>query len=404
MRTHIGHFLLFISCCGLVCSAQNTSHAQNSIAEFEQILRDKAAFDANDFAALEQGETVVKLLPVQDRREVAVSGLVRLPVSAEVFLQSFRDSMVRKSNPAILEIGRFSAAPSLDDLQSLTIEGQDLEDLKDCVIGNCRLKLSDRMIDRFHKEVDFGAADYQMQATQLLKLMLLDYVRDYLTRGDAALIEYHDKGNEVRLAQEQDDLMAASGYLNHELIEFRQSLNRLPRTELSIVDDAIVWSKIRFGLKPVIAFNHIVIYRRERETGPQVLIASKQIYANHYFDSSLALTAIVGVPGASTRSYLCYENRSRADGLEGAFGKIKRGIVEHKAVDSLKSILRQSQASLEARLSNESAVQPVHEWNLRRWTVGRTQLFLWLFCIIAFLLLFGLRSYDWKGSISGGTQ
>jgi len=35
-------------------------------------------------AALQQGETVVKLLPPQDKREVAVSGLVSLQVPAEV--------------------------------------------------------------------------------------------------------------------------------------------------------------------------------------------------------------------------------------------------------------------------------------------------------------------------------
>jgi hypothetical protein len=75
------------------------------------------------------------------------------------------------------------------------------------------------------------------------------------------------------------------------------------------------------------------------------LVTSKQIYANHYFDSSLALTAFVRIPGASPESYLVYENRSRADGLGGLFGKMKRGIVKDKAVDSLKNILQSSKAN-----------------------------------------------------------
>ena len=165
-------------------------------------------------AALQQGQTVVKLLPVKDKREVAVSGLVNVQVPAEVFLQSFRESMSRKSNPAILEIGSFSSQPTLDDLKGLTIENRDIEDLKKCVVGDCQLKLSATMIERFHKEVDWEAPDYRNQATQLLKVMLLDYVRDYLARGDVALIEYHDKANEVRLAEEQHALIAASGYIN----------------------------------------------------------------------------------------------------------------------------------------------------------------------------------------------
>ncbi len=83
----------------------------------------------------------------------------------------------------------------------------------------------------------------------------------------------------------------------------------------------------------MIAINHISIYKRDSDVGPQVLVASKQIYANHYFNAFLALTAFVNVPGATNGSYLVYENRSRADGLEGPFGKIKRGVVEKKALE-----------------------------------------------------------------------
>ena len=50
-------------------------------------------------------------------------------------------------------------------------------------------------------------------------------------------------------------------------------------------------------------------------------------------------------------AYLVYENRSRADGLEGPFGKIKRGVVEKKAVEGLRAIIEQSKASLESSTS-----------------------------------------------------
>jgi hypothetical protein len=67
-----------------------------------------------------------------------------------------------------------------------------------------------------------------------------------------------------------------------------------------------------------------LIYKRAQQHGAQVLIVSKQIYANHYFDSSLALTAFMDLPGQNPGSFLFYENRSRVDGLEGPFGKFKR--------------------------------------------------------------------------------
>ncbi len=401
MPTRVSRLLVFIVFCAIVWVGTNSAVAQNSVAEFHKLLREKAALDETGIAALEEGQTVVTLLPVQDKREVAVCGLVSLQVPAEVFLQSFREAMVQQTNLAILEIGRLSSAPTLDDLRTLTIEDRDLDDMKECIVGDCRLKLSATMIERFHKEVDLQAPDYRIQATKLLKQMLLDYVRDYQARGDVALIEYNDKPKEVHLADEQRGLVSASSYVNDFLPKFPQSQKGFPTSELRLLENAIVWSKINFGLKPVIAINHITIYKRVEETGPQILIASKQIYANHYFNSSLSLTAFVNIPGANPGSYLFYENRSRADGLEGVFGKMKRGIVEDKAIERLKAILETSKVNLNGHALSRTEAPAPHNagrsW--RRWTVGGIQLFLLLLLVTAFVAWFALGNYDRK---SGG--
>jgi hypothetical protein len=291
-------------------------------------------------------------------------------------------------------------------LQTLTFEDRDLEDLKECVVGDCKMKLSAKMIERLHKEIDWEAPDYQVHATQLLKQMLVDYVGDYLARGDVALIEYNDKSKEVRLAEEQRALMAGLTYTNNLLREFRRDPNGYRKSDLSIVESTIVWSKIKFGLKPVIAINHIMVYKREQDTGPQVLVTSKQIYANHYFDSSLASTAFVRIADASPGSYLFYENRSRADGLGGMFSKMKRGMVEDKAVDSLKNILESSRANLIAQTPRqiESAPPADKERSWRGWKIRRVHVFLVLLLITAFAALFMLGSYNWKSSLSGSAS
>src|SRR5882762_8262184 len=178
-------------------------------------------------------------------------------------------------------------------------------------------------------------------------------------------------------------------------------LPSFPKSKLANVENAIVWSKVMFGLKPVIAINHITIYKNEKEAGPQILIASRQIYANHYFDSSLALTAFVNLPGTNPVSYLFYENRSRADALEGMFGKFKRGIVENRAVDNLKTILRQSQTNLEQPVLNEpAAVEGERNWRL--WRIGRLQFFLLLLLLTSLVVLLGLSRYGWKSDIGRG--
>src|SRR2546429_4957712 len=176
--------LMLIACFGILWPGVNDCVAQGSNAVFQQIFRDKAELAEGDFTALDQGETVIKRLPALDKREIAMGGAVRVQASAEMFLQSFRENMIRKSNPAILEIGNFGNPPSLDDLQGLTIESRDIEDLRQCVVGNCRLKLSAMMIDRLQKEINWEERDYPVHVTQNIKQILVGYVRSFLARDD----------------------------------------------------------------------------------------------------------------------------------------------------------------------------------------------------------------------------
>jgi len=366
----------------LLSLSATSTFAQYSAEDFQRILQEKAALETADFTALQQGQTVVKLAPITDKREVAVSGLVSLSASPDQFLRSYLDGMTRINNKTILEAGRFGSAPAVADLQQLTVDPADIEDLKQCVVGACELKLSANMIERFRSEVDWQAPDYQTQVTALLKQMLVEYVGDYLKRGDAALIEYNDKRDGVRLADEHKALNTAPGYLN-DLLRSSQSAMRL-------VEDVIVWSKIKFGLKPVLVINHIKVYRDAREYGPQVLVASNQIYANHYFNSSLALTGFVSVPGATTpATYLVYENRSRTDGLQGAFSKFKRRMIENKTVDGLKSILEHTRLSLDGSAVDAAETNVVARqsagWGQRLF--GGIRPFLWVLIISALLAL-----------------
>jgi hypothetical protein len=368
-------------CTLLISLSTSTGLSQTTITEFQQLLREKAAFDEADFAALQLNQPVVRLSSTSDKREVAVSGVVNVRAAAEDFLKSYRDSMTRKNNAAILEIGSFAKEPSLADLNSLTIEPGDIEDLKQCVAEDCQVKLSASMIDRFRRQIDWRSPDHPSAATNLFKQMLLDYVRDYRTRGDAALIEYSDKRNRVSLANELRTLAAAPGYINSVLAD--------RKGHFQLVEDAIVWSKIKFGLKPVLVINHIQIYKRADEVGPQVLIASKQIYANHYFNASHALTAFVSMPGPAETAYLVYENRSIADGLEGPFSKIKRDVVAKKAVEGLRGILEQSKSSLEGQMSTattaEFSAHQSYGWGPRLF--GGVRPLLWLLSVSALLAL-----------------
>jgi hypothetical protein len=374
--------------------------AQNESANLRRILHQNASFDPADFLALQQGEPVVSVLPRQHKQEVSVYGLVRVQASGEVFLQSFLDTMATRSNPAILEIGRFSGVPTLEDLNTLTMESRDVEALRRCVVGDCELKLSASMIDQFQKTVNWHSSDYASQATRRYKLMLLDYVRNYVQRGDEALIEYTDKSTTVSLLEGHRALLASLPTFFHQSV---QNGNSLSLNGFQTIENTIVWSKIKFGLKPVLAINHIQIFKSDQEVGPQILILSKQIYANHYFDASIALTGLARNPDSKHGSYLFYENHSLADGLQGLFGKIKRKLIEREAVDGLKGVLKGTKISLDARALNEreSGQRPQTSPSWIKQRITSKQLFFLLF-FLTVLVMLAVVTYQRKANVPTG--
>jgi hypothetical protein len=101
------------------------------------------------------------------------------------------------------------------------------------------------------------------------------------------------------------------------------------------------------------------------------------------------LTAFVNVPGAEQGAYLVYENRSRADGLDGPFGKIKRGVVEKKALEGLKAILEQSQASLggSALTASTEDYASYESYGLGHRLFGGVRPLLWLLVLSALIAL-----------------
>jgi hypothetical protein len=396
MLTRGRHLQVIVMACAMLSVASSAAQAQTSLPELQKLLREKVAFNESDFAALQRGESIVRVAPVHDKREIAVAGLVSLRANADEFLRSYRDSLTQKNNGAVLEVGKFSGSPGVADLENLTLEAQDIEDLKNCVVGNCELKLSAAMIERFGREINWQAADYAQQATQLFKTMLLEYVNDYRTRGDAALIAYNDKQDEIRVADEHETIRQVSGYLN----DLASATGSNP--ELQPLETLLVWSKIKFGLKPVITINHVTIYKRDRQVGPQILAVSKQIYANHYFNSSLALTGFVTLAGPT--SYIVYENRSRADGLTGPFSKFKRGVVEKKVVEGLRGLLQHSKLTLEGLGPDTAKASMDSSGGWGRRLFGGIRPLLWFLIISGLIALLALRNYEGKAGRTAGVK
>lgn len=392
----------------LVWAGAWTCAAQTSAEKFRNVLLEQAAFTAEELSALERGEVVVKTLPTTNKREVAFCGVVRLRGEPATLLAAFRESLTQ-SNGRIMPGGRIGAPPAPEEFQALTLDAGDIEELKRCAAGDCDLKMPAAMIERLRGEVSWAAPDYRTSAERLFRLMLFDYARDYLGRGGGALVESDGRVAAARRDEARRASFDSLPYVEDSAPEFAAYLQGFPRVELPGVENALHWSKIKIGLKPVTLLTHTATYTRRREGAPEILVATKQLYATRYFDSSLSLTLLTGVAaadGAPSETYLLYANRSRAEALGGLFGGLKRRLVVEAALDGLRDVLQRTRLNAEPRPAGEtgSDLRAGSEGiGARRWTDWLSRRVSYVFLALSFvasLLWLWLRRRDLK---TGGT-
>jgi hypothetical protein len=178
---------------------------------------------------------------------------------------------------------------------------------------------------------------------------LLEYVKGYLQGGNSELAEYRDKAYRVRLGDEVRSLLQPAPYMYRYTPELQSFLEAFPRSRTPESQDFIYWSKEKFGLKPVISITHVIIYKHVRPEGAEVFIASKGIYASHYFEASLGLTALVhGPPSDPSHSYLIYLNRTRTDALRGPLSGMKRSLISSSLRDGARKNMEMVRQRLES--------------------------------------------------------
>ena len=318
--------------------------------EPELFLTRYAGLTADDLSDIREGNPVARILDPSVPTEIVPFGTIRVGVSAEFFVERFSDIAAFKKGKEVLQIGKFHSPPRLEDLDPLTLGPDELETLRRCRVGSCGLKMTAEMISRLQREVNWSAPDWQRLAMIAYRRLLFDYVNAYLQKGPSALAVYQDKPEPLRLADELRSIVKASPYLEQYLPELNHHLVSFPDRRVPDSEHFLYWSQEKFGFKPVVSVTDVSICRVVRGDQISYVVASMQIYADHYFTGSLGLAAFVdknrGRPGSDT--YLIYLNRTRVDLLQGAFSGLKRFFIRRRLLDGMEKYLRLVKQRLEA--------------------------------------------------------
>ena len=327
----------------VLLAAAEAAPLPTDVAEY---LEKVARFAPDRVAALQAGEAIVKTA-ADEKGEISIIGAVRIRTTKEHVQLYFDELLKFEDGVMVLRVGRFGDPPVLQDVARLELEPGDVEALRGCEPRDCDVKVG-AGIAELRAAIDWRAPDAVARVNAFVRQRLVDYVKAYREKGDAALVTYDDRSKPVSLAGQWHGLLANARYFHDYAPLLARYLEDYPRSTLEGAHDFVQWTKIDQGMKPVVAVTHVVLYRDPARTD-RLTVALKQIYASHYFEGAFSLATIVqaGPPEGPPVSYVVFANRTLTDILRGAFGGVKRKVTGDAIQKGTLLMLQQMQEGLE---------------------------------------------------------
>jgi hypothetical protein len=278
-----------------------------AVADPFAFLRPTVTLNSVDLRKLEMGEAMARVVPA-GKGEVAMAGIVKVSVDGERLVAWYREIEALKKSQFVAQIGRFSNPPRIEDLEPLTLDEGDLDDIRRCTPGDCGLKLSDGEISHLREADAHAARAQELTAVQrAFRQILVRRVQAHLDEG-------------AQRTPEPPKFLT---------LNWPQVLSSIERHSLPGIETLLYWSKERLGRgKPMISVTKLSIVRGHGESLPDPIVIGHQLFATHYVDASWSVTTIT--PGGDGSKYLVYVNQSEVDLLGGLFGGIVRAGIQRQ--------------------------------------------------------------------------
>ena len=340
-----------LSCCAiplvLVCADGPLRASQETKASFPSLLDAYLTTHVHltpaERKSLMSNGPVTKLLEADPNKEVSVFGAVWIDAAPADYVRLIEDIERFEHGGRFRITKKISAPPRLDDFALFRLPEDDLKALKACRVGACEIKLGEQALERIRTGIDWTTPTAAAQAEELIRTLVFEYVSEYVSGGNDRLAVYRDSDRPTFVATEFKSMIDRMPELDQHLTELKAYLLGYPGQILPNASSFLYWQEAEFGLKPTIRVNHVVINNRPDGTA----IASKMIYASHYFWTALDLRVLVPDSARGRGFWFVNVSRSRLDGLSGFVGQRIRSRVQSDVQKALATSLKATKDRLE---------------------------------------------------------
>jgi hypothetical protein len=264
---------------------------------------------------LATGRAVARTMPAPDGH-VGIFAAVAADIDGARLVRWMRDIAALKRSPRVKEIGRFSDPPRIEDLEALTLDAADADEIARCRIPKCGVKLEPAEIEAIRRAMQRERTATGPGAQRAFREVVLARTRRYLEVGRRA----------VPVPQ----------FLLTNWPEVGRDVGEYPRRVVPGSERFLYWAKDDFGGKPIVSVTHVTIVRGDGEARPDVLVVGRQVFGTHYVNGAWSVTALMR---SSPRNYLAYVNQTEIDLLDSWYGGLVRRVVQRRLRDEAVGVL-----------------------------------------------------------------
>ncbi|MBV8830372.1 MAG: hypothetical protein JO108_14200 [Acidobacteriaceae bacterium] len=322
--------------------AESGSQSSERLSTF---FKQNIGLNDSEIGSIEKGEPVAKIVESPKASQMFLFGAISINAQPDDYVRFATNLQNLKSLPSYLALHSFSTPPALSDLSGFDMDADEVADLKNCEPTDCDMQLPAENIEKFRSRINWSGDDPGAQVNHLAKEMVLETLLKYQRLGDSALATYVDKDVPFPASQQFRSLLAYSKVLPDRIPSLDSYLLNYPKGSLPDSSTIFYWEKINFGLRPTLRVNQEVAAHLVGNYGPVDVIAIKQLYANHYFQTALDL--FFCIPRAPRGFYLIVIKESEQDGLTGFKGRLIRKSASDRAQSALGKYLAKVKKDLE---------------------------------------------------------
>lgn len=313
-------------------------------------------FDGSDVDDLLDGE-VIRLdedLEEGSDKQMAVGVAVLLPTTlarTAAFLRGGQSFQIGGTAVTYQRLSDPPVAADFDRIRFTRAESDEVEELLEVEPGStfnlssARIRQFGRLGRRMQGRNPKKDATVREAAAVLYREMLLERCTAYRTGGVRAIAEY-DRGDGVRvspgaeleLALAED--VAQDARLASLVQGFQQAVVRYPAGLPEDVESGFYWIKTDIADRPCFILTHRIFTSNHRVA----LVAERQIYVGHSYNSLLVVMAAIPTPQGIL---LYYRNRVFTDQVAGRIGSAKKLIGRRRQRNAVVDYLEAIRATFE---------------------------------------------------------